>query len=228
MSLHKLLVELVSDLKFVDGKSALALNKYIFHKKDKELLKEIKDVNSNLVKLIPIDTLHKDVAGRRYLELLAFLQPIFTIASPIPELIEPSPILELVEPSPIPELTHITEPFANLFRPKDSNRELMNLAQELMSQINLPVPGSQMDMNSMMEMIQQVSGIVQTRIETGDLNAEIITLQAQDLMSEMTSTPEMQNILETTLPDGILGENGLLSSLPEGFDISSIFKSATL
>jgi hypothetical protein len=206
--LYKTLQELSDDLK----NSHPDVKEYVDTKTPVQLLEEIKNKESTLYSLIPIHFLSSSVQGLQYIKILCIFQPDF----------EPTPAIPSVPVAPTPGnldiqpdfLNQVPENISMLLTPNDSNRDIMNLATELFQDVNIQqsLNNETPDINNMMGIFNNISTIVQNKLQSGELDSQRLHNQAMTMCTQLQGMPEINQMLNTG------GSNG--GGMP---DLQSLF-----
>jgi hypothetical protein len=245
------LKELISDLKVLSIEKGNLLEMTIKNMSPSQLLSDIKNVDSDLCKNIPIQLLQTIPEGVQYLKILGVYQPMFTLQNeivlqenvPVSNTPPLPPPTTVDNSNPMVNLTNnenLPDSFRELLTPNESNKDIINLATDLFQDLNLQDTlggsgGEPFDMSNMMGLFNNIGQVVQSKVESGELDMEQLEQQANTLCSQlqqtqevnqiMESNPDMLNLLNSINTSGQGGGGGL-----GGFDMnmmSSMFNSFT-
>jgi len=170
---RKTINELVLDLCSLDGVKAKAVESASRGMTESDLVAAFKDTESALCKSIPIRELKTTDNGRMYLDVLAIIQPKF-LEEPIPIV---KPTLDL---SGIIEVT-------------DENRPLIDLANDIFKNMNMPEDPKDLDI---MSMIMEVSKQIEEKVGAGEIDMATLEGQASTMLESIKNKPEFSSVME--------------------------------
>lgn len=181
---HKTLKDLIVDLRTNGNEpEAVAIEGVITGSTKNEIFQYLKNSESELFKVIPVELLSSSESGKKYLQILSMFNNDLKRSEP--------------EQALHPELP---SNLRDILTSNDNNSELMSLAQELMSDPNLTneLQSLQtMDMSGMMNLFQTVGAFMQTKTESGQLDLDRLSTQANDMFAQIRTAPEIQQIFES-------------------------------
>jgi hypothetical protein len=74
--LQRTVTEMITDLAKIDKENSMKLSDLVSQLSGRKLIAQLENSQSPLINMIPKEQLEKDAAGRRYLEILALVQPL--------------------------------------------------------------------------------------------------------------------------------------------------------
>ena len=97
---------------------------------------------------------------------------------------------------------NVPEGLKNLLLPNENNNELISLASDIFNKINLgndlsSFDPSNLDMSKIMNMYQEIGDYMKEKVESGEIDMELIKEQASSLCENIQQTPEVQEVLSS-------------------------------
>lgn len=221
--IRRTLTELANDITSRHPEQASVINTTLREKTDKALIKELSSSSSPLVQNIPVETLSLSEGGKRYLEVLAIIQPVFKDISSMPSTSKSAPSNEMQwTPQNIPEVTDALQEQINALM---SNQQLVSLAKGMVS--DLKIEPQNLKMEDILGLAGQMKGYLEEKQNQGEIDLAQLETQckeigqqflgsedARELLSKFNVNPEMLNAMAGMMDsDGADSAEDLLKQL---------------
>lgn len=191
----KTVKEMTSDLANIDSTKSDHLKSITNGLSNRRIVKRLANPESELCKAIPVDLLEKDVAGKKYLDILCMIQP--KLKHPQQPL--PQSDTELNKLSSSMQLSQPKDDFMKMFG-ETMDPELLNLANMVRQDLNMDEGEikdlvQEMDVGKMMDLFNKVRTNMETKIENGEINVDKLQTQTMDFVSKLKNAPEFDKVL---------------------------------
>jgi hypothetical protein len=193
----KTLKEMIIDLEQIDSQKSKQLIDTIAKLDDKDVMRDLQNPDSELVKNIPRTVLEEDASGAKYLNILCLVQPSLKPRDPI---VTTAKNIDANAKDPsssqVPSTSSVQ---LNQMVPDFIDADLLNLAESVAKDLDedsFKQAFQDKDINSMMSICTQASTIIQNKVEDGGIDLKKLQDQTMKVVDKMKDTEAFQMVIK--------------------------------